>query len=913
MQLILTAPRRLVWVAVSAVAAALAALVLAGSAQALVEPAAPGDSQARNGGVELVWTQLVAADLLADGSHPSAATIRYRWTNTLAESSPGWVTIPGSVTLIRSHLVTGLKNGVQYTFTVQAFKADGTTTGDPLTVVRTPTTTAAVMPGDPQNVTATLNPATGETSWVTLSWDAPAENASAVTGYEYQWTGPSKADRGTTWIKVGKATSITLRSLDNGDHDFWVRSLPAAADETGQDTAAEVTVTNTVATGGAVDLTGDLSATASSGSVKLSWTGPFTTVLGETYEIQYRTASPEWIRYKALTNVSKSGGSATVGETVTATVSGLSNGTSYMFRVRALDNSKSPGTSITSAAVTPGGSTTAPQGLVAVANDGFATLYLDKPADGTVDLGMTADTPPVHDGTYKYQVWLVPDSFLDHLTGDDRWAQRPTDFEAVAGDPTRLQGTVTGLTNGVSYSIRVRALKDEAGGAYASVSVTPSTTAGTAPAQRPGFELTATRGSSSVTLTWPNQNNRTIDHYQVRDSSQKAASDWTDSDWRNIPGSNQDTTAYVVTGLTDGTTVSFQIRAMSRGAGVDTTLNTEDDTFAEISRSSVAMSVVGIDTSQPDTQIVSGPTSGTSEMTATFVLSSSESNVTYTCKLDDGPYEACDSTTTVTVTSYGMHTFEAKATDDSGNADPIPAVYTWSVVEPEPEDTTAPSTTIDVVSPTTDPTNATSATFVLEADEDGVTFHCSLNDEAFAPCESVVRYSDLPSGTHTFSAMAMDAAGNVGEMVSQTWTITSANLTGCTIIGTEGDDNLVGTEGDDVICGLGGNDVIHGRGGNDEIRGGAGGDVINGGAGNDMIYGGSGNDRIQGNAGDDMIHGGSGVDMIRGGKGNDNIRGGGGDDTIYGDKGADTIIGGPGNDSAKVDDNDSVRKVENIL
>ena len=52
--------------------------------------------------------------------------------------------------MIRSHLVTGLKNGVQYVFTVQAFKADGeATAGDPLPVTETPSTFGgSETPGD---------------------------------------------------------------------------------------------------------------------------------------------------------------------------------------------------------------------------------------------------------------------------------------------------------------------------------------------------------------------------------------------------------------------------------------------------------------------------------------------------------------------------------------------------------------------------------------------------------------------------------------------------------------------------------------------------------------------------------------------------------------------------------------------
>ena len=137
---------------------------------------------------------------------------------------------------------------------------------------------------------------------------------------------------------------------------------------------------------------------------------------------------------------------------------------------------------------------------------------------------------------------------------------------------------------------------------------------------------------------------------------------------------------------------------------------------------------------------------------------------------------------------------------------------------------------------------------------------------------------------------------------------------GCTIVGSDGDDELHGTAGADVICGLGGDDVIYGLGGDDVLVGGAGDDVLYGGDGDDTLHGGDGDDdlfggsgedalwgaaggdALEGNSGDDVLSGGPGVDGLIGGGGADTLWGGAGDDSLIGHAGDDALHGGGGND-----------------
>jgi predicted extracellular nuclease len=123
--------------------------------------------------------------------------------------------------------------------------------------------------------------------------------------------------------------------------------------------------------------------------------------------------------------------------------------------------------------------------------------------------------------------------------------------------------------------------------------------------------------------------------------------------------------------------------------------------------------------------------------------------------------------------------------------------------------------------------------------------------------------------------------------------------TGCTILGTAGDNVLTGTDGADVICGLGGNDTINALGGDDIVYTGDGNDTIDGGAGADVIVAGGGTNTIDGGAGIDVVIGGDGPDTIRGGDDLDYILGQGGDDTIDGGGGDDVLIAGAGNDTVR--------------
>src|SRR5829696_5540322 len=87
------------------------------------------------------------------------------------------------------------------------------------------------------------------------------------------------------------------------------------------------------------------------------------------------------------------------------------------------------------------------------------------------------------------------------------------------------------------------------------------------------------------------------------------------------------------------------------------------------------------DTTPPDTTIVSGPSGSVKSRDAKFTFSSTEpSNATFQTRLDGGPWELGTATSkTYSQLPNGTHTFNVKATDAAGNADPTPASRTWKV------------------------------------------------------------------------------------------------------------------------------------------------------------------------------------------------------------------------------------------
>ncbi|TDE11419.1 OmpL47-type beta-barrel domain-containing protein [Jiangella asiatica] len=137
-------------------------------------------------------------------------------------------------------------------------------------------------------------------------------------------------------------------------------------------------------------------------------------------------------------------------------------------------------------------------------------------------------------------------------------------------------------------------------------------------------------------------------------------------------------------------------------------------------------------------------------------------------------------TAPVVVDSLGAHTVEYRATDNSGNVSPAGSV-TFTVVEPEPDDTTPPEVSASVGGEQDENGDyVDSATVTVTASDTGsgvasVTY--AVDDGAFAPYTEPVVVSDL--GEHTVQYRATDNAGNTSEVGSVRFTIVERDGDAC--------------------------------------------------------------------------------------------------------------------------------------
>jgi len=226
---------------------------------------------------------------------------------------------------------------------------------------------------------------------------------------------------------------------------------------------------------------------------------------------------------------------------------------------------------------------------------------------------------------------------------------------------------------------------------------------------------------------------------------------------------------------------TFAVRARDAAGNVDSTPATWSwtvETQAPPPVEPPAEETPPADTTPPDTAISSGPTGTTTAVTASFAFTATEAGSSFECKLDGATWTGCTSPKGLSGLALGSHTFSARAKDPAGNVDTTPATRSWTVeavpppVEEEtpPADTTPPDTAIS--SGPTGTTTAVTASFAFTATEAGSTFECKLDSATWAGCTSPKGLSGLALGSHTFSARAKDAAGNVDTTpATRSWTV----------------------------------------------------------------------------------------------------------------------------------------------
>ena len=308
----------------------------------------------------------------------------------------------------------------------------------PVLVVMAPSALGITPPDAPTGLTATA----GDRQ-VGLTWTAPAsDGGDDISYYEYEVNGSG------TWISTG-GTTVThmVGGLTHQPYTFRVRAVNSAGGSA--PSAASGSVTPNDMPGAPTGLTG----TGGDEEVTLMWTAPASngglTITGYEYE---RTGSGTWT----------STGSTDTNHKVT----GLTNGQPYTYRVRALNRLGAGAASMASTSVTPAREPDAPTSFSATAGDQEVTLDWTAPVSN-------GGAPILH---YEYE-----------QDGSGTWTSTGS---------TDTNHKVTGLTNGTSYSFRVRAV-NRVGGGGSSIDQSATPTATTAPTVS-GVALTSTPGADNT-------------------------------------------------------------------------------------------------------------------------------------------------------------------------------------------------------------------------------------------------------------------------------------------------------------------------------------------------------------------------------------------------------------------------------
>ena len=192
-------------------------------------------------------------------------------------------------------------------------------------VTPVPTPTPGPTPAAPTGLTATAGAGS-----VTLTWNNPSD--STITGYEYQmrWAGVAWQPWKTISGSGSSTTSHTVTGLTGGtEYRFHLRAVNANGSGTAAPNADPWYVAATPSVPPPAAPTG-LTATAGRESVKLSWNNPSDSTITR-YEYQARWTGVGWQSWKAIPNSDSS--------TTSHLVTGLTGGTEYRFKIRAMNAS----------------------------------------------------------------------------------------------------------------------------------------------------------------------------------------------------------------------------------------------------------------------------------------------------------------------------------------------------------------------------------------------------------------------------------------------------------------------------------------------------------------------------------------------------------------------------------------------
>ena len=423
-----------------------------------------------------------------------------------------WTRFADGVSVGSSAQVTGLANGTTYIFRVAAVNARGT--GD--WSASSSSVIVASAPGVPTGLSAT--PGDGS---VTLTWTAPTNTGgAAITGYRIQrWSSAGWVDAISN--TGSSTTNATVTGLTNGlGYYFAVAAINPAGTGSNSSYVGPITPRG-------VPLAPTMG-TVSAGNqqIVVTFSAPSNTG-GSTITSYVATATDSNSYSRSCT--------WTTGA-LTCTITGLTNGTLYTVTVVARN---SYGSSLASGSATATPRTTPAAPTFAAAGSSPAPVT----ASGT-QIVLNWNAPTDNGGS------AITDYIVQYSTNNSTW----TTFND--GTSTATTATITSLTPGAIYYLRVAAVNTAGTGAYGSPQVNPTTLAGVPDAPT---SVSAIAGNARATVSWVAPNNRgsAITDYIIEFSSNGG------STWTTFTDSVSTATSATVTSLANGTGYIFRISAVN--------------------------------------------------------------------------------------------------------------------------------------------------------------------------------------------------------------------------------------------------------------------------------------------------------------------------------------------------------------
>jgi len=376
-----------------------------------------------------------------------------------------------------------------------------------------------------------LNATSSQNGFVPLSWSTPVDNGgSAITSYIIRWNATGSAP----WneINVGLTTSYNLGGLTNGTRYYFQVAAVNGWCGSGGPNSGPYTSSSSTATPGATPSQVSNVQTISGpnpGNISVTWSAPYNGgfTIGS-YTLQYRvTGTGSWSTISGISSTSY-------------IITGLANGTTYDIQIAALNY------------IGQG-----PYSIIVIGTT-FSTHNSPTNLTGThgntqVSLSWTAPTNNGGTPITQYSIGYSSSS-----------SSGP--FTSVNTGSTATTYTLTGLTNGTLYYIRVSAINAVGTGSASNlISLTPSTIPGPCV-----IVSSASCDNLQVVVTWAppvNTGGAPILSYNLQYTTSLTAP----ITWLPTPTPYSvaaPTISYTFTGLTNGTPHYFQVRAINlNGAG----------------------------------------------------------------------------------------------------------------------------------------------------------------------------------------------------------------------------------------------------------------------------------------------------------------------------------------------------------